>query len=271
MLLINANTKIASLLKENAAALDAIISLSPKFSKLKNPLLRKIFAARTSIYMASKVSGCSIDDFFEKLRPLGFMIDKNAVVEDINEKQHSPGFVMNIKKEDITELDVRDTIEKGEDPLRLILASIKNLQPGKIFKLINSFEPIPLIQLLSKQGFEYYVEKINDNLYFTFFHLQHNRQAKDIVTTVANPADNWDEILKKYQGNIEEIDVRALQMPLPMHHILNALEKLPAHKALYVKHKRIPVFLLPELRDRKFDYRIKEVSDGEVYLLIYKE
>jgi hypothetical protein len=27
---------------------------------------------------------------------------------------------------------------------------------------------------------------------------------------------------------------------------------------------------LPELADRKFDYRIKDVADGEVYLLIFK-
>jgi len=52
--------------------------------------------------------------------------------------------------------------------------------------------------------------------------------------------------------------------------ILEALETLPADTALYVHHKRIPVFLLTELKERNFDYRIKEVSEGEVYLLIFK-
>jgi uncharacterized protein (DUF2249 family) len=87
---------------------------------------------------------------------------------------------------------------------------------------------------------------------------------------IENSADGWDEIIKKYHGNLETIDVRYLQMPLPMHNILEALNKLPEQKALYVIHKRIPVFLLPELRERNFDYRIKEVADGEVYLLIFK-
>lgn len=59
-------------------------------------------------------------------------------------------------------------------------------------------------------------------------------------------------------------------MPLPMLTILEALENLPEDKALFVYHKRIPVFLLPELAERKFDYRIKEISDGEVHLLIFK-
>jgi len=57
---------------------------------------------------------------------------------------------------------------------------------------------------------------------------------------------------------------------MPMMNILEALEVLPNDKALYVHHKRIPVFLLTELKERNFDYRIKEVQDGEVYLLIFK-
>lgn len=72
---INANTKIAAILKHNADALDAIVSISPKFEKLRNPLLRKIMAGRTSLAMASKIGGCSVNDFFVKLQPLGFEID----------------------------------------------------------------------------------------------------------------------------------------------------------------------------------------------------
>jgi hypothetical protein len=56
-----------------------------------------------------------------------------------------------------------------------------------------------------------------------------------------------------------------------MHTILEALDSLPANEALFVYHKRIPVFLLPELEERKFTYRINEVSDAEVHLLIYKD
>ncbi len=66
MISINANTKIAYLLKQHPDALEAIISISPKFNKLKNPLLRKLMAGRTSISMASKIGGCTVNDFFEK-------------------------------------------------------------------------------------------------------------------------------------------------------------------------------------------------------------
>jgi uncharacterized protein (DUF2249 family) len=268
MLTINADTKIASLIKEHAGALDAIISISPKFNKLKNPLLRKLFASRTSIYMASKVSGCAVNDFFEKLTPLGFIIDDKPSSSKEEQNIPVPMFVHDIEEADIVELDVREVISSGKDPLNLILTSVKKLQAGQLLKLINSFEPTPLMQLLGKQGFESYVENVNDDLVYTFFHKKDNKAVSDVI--IENSADGWDEIIKKYHGNLETIDVRYLQMPLPMHNILEALDKLPEQKALYVIHKRIPVFLLPELRERNFDYRIKEVADGEVYLLIFK-
>ena len=265
---INADTKIATLIKESPDALEAIISISPRFNKLRNPLLRKLMAARTSINMASKVGGCTVNDFFKKLEPLGFTIDKNNVADDSTEQKDVPEFVQNITAADIIELDVRTEIESGKDPLNLIMKAVKPLQPGQVLKLINSFEPVPLMLLLEKQGFESYTETINDNLVHTFFHKSQTTPIKEVDTDKAS--EGWDEMLQRFTDKTETIDVRQLEMPLPMLTILDALDKLPEEKALYVIHKRIPVFLLPELTERKFDYRIKEVGDGEVYLLIFR-
>ncbi len=52
--------------------------------------------------------------------------------------------------------------------------------------------------------------------------------------------------------------------------ILEELDQLPADHALYVNHKRIPMFLLPELEDRKFEHRSWEIEEGNVKLLIFK-
>ncbi len=265
---INADTKIATLLKESPDALEAIISISPRFNKLRNPLLRKLMAARTSINMASKVGGCTVNDFFKKLEPLGFTIDKSNVADDSTEQKDVPEFVQKITAADIIELDVRTEIESGKDPLNLIMKAVKPLQPGQVLKLINSFEPVPLILLLEKQGFETYTETINDNLVHTFFHKNQRIQIKEADTSKAG--EGWDEMLQRFTDKMETVDVRHLEMPLPMLTILDALDKLPEEKALYVIHKRIPVFLLPELTERKFEYRIKEVGDGEVYLLIFR-
>lgn len=268
MITINANTKIAAILKQHPDALEAIISISPKFNKLRNPLLRKLMASRTSVNMASKVAGCQVDDFFEKLKPLGFVADKTAAIEKEEVPETAPSFIQNIKNEEVVELEVRPVIESGKDPFNIITGKIKQLQSGEVLKLVNSFEPVPLIQILSKQGFEYYVEPINENLVNTYF--RKTNGTKTVEVTGKKTAGDWNEVIKKFKDNLITIDVRHLEMPMPMMTILEAMEKLPAEHALFVYHKRIPMFLLPELAERKFDYRIKEISEGEVHLLIFK-
>ena len=268
-MLINDNTKIAGLLKESAAALEAIISISPRFEKLRNPVLRKLMSGRTSIAMASKIGGCSVDDFFVKLKPLGFEIDDRVLPENI-ETERLPAFLNNLQKSQITELDVRPLIESGHDPLHLIFLSVRKLESGQVLKIINSFYPQPLILLLEKQGFESFAHEIHDGLVETYFYkkrwIASAPEQKPVET-----GDGWDDMLNRFKDRLQTIDVRGLEMPLPMMTILESLDQLPAGTALFVYHKRIPVFLLPELADRKFSYRIKEISDGEVNLLIFKD
>lgn len=269
---INANTKIATLLKSNPNALEAIVSISPKFIKLRNPLLRKVIAGRTNIMMASKLGGCSVDDFFNKLQPLGFEVDKTTIAlhNEDEEENPIPLFLKNIQHTKIIELDVRPVIESGKDPLNIIVQKVKALQTGDVLKIINSFKPTPLMHLLGKQGFESYAETISNELVNTYFYKKTGKPAT-IETKQTDWSKGWDEILSRFNKKLETIDVRALEMPLPMHTILEALETLPADKALFVFHKRIPVFLLPELEQKKFSYRIKEINHAEVHLLIYKD
>lgn len=268
-MIINANTKIAAILKQHPAALDAIISISPKFEKLRNPVLRKLVAGRTSVFMASKIADCKADDFFAKLQPLGFEIDK-SVAAAIDKKKPVPDFIPSLKPEQIVALDVRPVIASGKDPLQVILGKIKTLEANQALKIINTFEPTPLMSLLQKQGFESYADVIHDDLVETYFYKKTATGEQTQELNYDSSSKNWDQIVTRFKDMVQPIDVRSLEMPLPMLTILDALDKLPADTALYVYHKRIPVFLLPELAQRKFDYRIKEISDSEVHLLIFK-
>lgn len=268
-MIINANTKISKILKQNPDALEAIISINPKFEKLRNPLLRKLMAARTSIGMAAKIGGFSVDKFFEKLQPLGFEPDTETVQESNIEKPKLPAFFNSIKPDQIIDFDVRPIIEEGKDPLTSIVAKVKSIPKGGVLKIINSFEPTPLIILLKKQGFESFVDTVEDQLVETYFYKAGNESVK--FEEKENNSKGWDHLIKHFDGKMQTVDVRHLEMPQPMMTILEAIEKLPEGNALFVYHKRIPVFLLPELKERKFDYRIKEEAPNEVRLLIFKD
>lgn len=279
---INANTKIAVLLKQHPEALDAITGISPKFNKLRNPILRKVIAGRTSISMASTIGGCSPEDFFRALEPLGFEIDRTLEVRDEMVKERLPDYLQQVSSAKIIELDVRALIDSGTDPLNQILHTISRLEPGEVLNIINSFEPTPLRQLLGKQGFESYANTKEPGLVHTYFFKKETPGVVSVATMLPTQTDlntanlkdgptEWEEVLNRYQGNLETIDVRELPMPQPMHRILEALENLAPHKALLIHHKRIPVFLLPELEEKKWSYRIKEIDTDRVELLIYSD
>ena len=265
-MVIDAHTKIGALLKQHPQALEAIISISPAFEKLRNPILRRLMAGRTSIAMAAKIGGCSVIDFYNRLQPLGFTI--SAKKETTESQKPLPAFLQAVKKEQIVTLDVRPVIAAGNDPLQQILQQIHSLHQGQVLKIINTFEPAPLMQLLQKKGFVSYADEVAPQLVETYFF----QKEKERFSTDA-PVDNsdWQSMMEKYSQHLQTIDVRHLQMPQPMHAILEALEHLPTGAALLVYHKRIPVFLLPELTDRGFDIRINQLSDSEVHLLIFRK
>jgi hypothetical protein len=82
--------------------------------------------------------------------------------------------------------------------------------------------------------------------------------------------DLFERIRKHYSATFTEIDVREMEMPKPMIAILDELDRLQSGEALYVRHKKIPLFLFPELKDRHFNYVLKQ-SEKEVILIIYNQ
>lgn len=267
---INAHTKISAILRQNPAALDAIVSISPKFEKLRNPLLRKLMAGRTSIAMASKIGGCKSEDFFSKLAPLGFVRDHSTKTEEtIPLTTEKPAFLEKLSPDQLVELDVRSLIAEGIDPLAPILKKLKECQPGQVLKIINSFEPTPLMLLLQKQGYQSWAERVDEETVNTYFYKTEG--AKSTLPSIGgNHSVGLEEIMQQYEGRLKTIDVRTLEMPLPMTTILDELDEMEKDSALFVYHKRIPVFLLPELKERKMDFRIKEMGINEFHILIFR-
>lgn len=262
MLIINANTKISAIIKANPDAINAIASINPHFKKLQNPVLRKILASRVSISDAARIGKCSIDDFYKILLPLGFDIDKATTEKSqtfvsITDEQYHYDLL----------LDVRADIEQGADPFKKIMAEMNMLQEGQTLKLINSFEPTPLIRILSDKGYSaQIVTKTKDEVH-TYFR---KKESAIAITEIEERNERqFEEIEKKYATRLRTIDVRSLPMPQPMMTIIKELSTLPEKMALYVHHKRVPKFLIPELKSMNFKSVFKAADDG-IKMIIYK-
>jgi hypothetical protein len=272
-MLVNADTKIAALLKHHPQALDSIISISPRFEKLRNPLLRKLMAGRTSIGMAAKIGGCSEADFYRVLQPLGFIADKPMPKKTAAPVPLRPALLQALQPRQLLQLDVRPLLAGGEDPLKLILATIKSLQEEEVLKIINTFEPSPLIALLKQRGWASWTDCPAPGHFETYFFRESDADTEKIEAPAPLPPaseGDWEALEGRFAGNMVPLDVRALEMPGPMIRILETLEGLAPELALYVVHKRLPLFLLPELAQRGYTYRSRELSENEVHLLIFR-
>ncbi|KAA5539968.1 DUF2249 domain-containing protein [Adhaeribacter rhizoryzae] len=260
---ISANTRISTIIRANPAAIEVIASINKHFEKLRNPILRKVLASRVTIADAARIGGTKVEVFFDKLKSLGFVSDRVGEGTKISAPSSQPAF----PPLGIT-LDVRETLQAGQDPFKEIITAAEKLSKNQSMLIINTFEPVPLYAVLRKKGFTHYTDQTEENLVHTYFY----RTDKPENNAISGPdfLNSFERLQQQYQHSLIEIDVRNLEMPQPMMNILEALFKLTPEQALFVYHCRIPQYLLQELTARGFAFAIAEPGPDEVRLLIYK-
>jgi uncharacterized protein (DUF2249 family) len=269
--LISASTRIIELLNYNKTeVITALVKLNKNFSKLKNPILRNLLARRITIADACMIAGCTIPAFLESMQQIGFTIE---AAQDSPAQSARPAAAIKTAASYL-ELDVRPILAQDKDPLKAILASINKLEENQGLKLVNTFEPLPLIHLLADKGFTYFVEFADDNTVITWFDKISSATTETIefpATELSGDDEQFDSFLATITPHkIKYLDVRELEMPKPMLSILAETPKLSIGDALFIYHKKIPVYLIPELEKQGLSYLFKTLSPGNVNMLIYK-
>ena len=172
----------------------------------------------------------------------------------------------------VVDFDVRPILEGGVDPFEAIMGKLKEISDDQTLLIINTFEPVPLLNILKTKGYEYEVERPEDGVVHTYLK---KVVANDEVVDIAESSKmreelTYDQVEAKFQGRMKEVDVRDLEMPMPMVTILEEVESIDGSNALYVHHKKLPQYLLPELSDRGYNYVHKEMDADNLKLIIYK-
>src|SRR5690606_17884310 len=104
-------------------------------------------------------------------------------------------------------------------------------------------------------------------------------KKQDVTPEDSNPLsftlkvsnEELNQQIELWKNNFKEIDVRDLEMPLPMVTILDEVADLKENEALFVHHKKVPQYLLPELEERNCHTLIAEIEEGNVKLFIHKK
>ena len=154
---INLQTKVATLLEHYPELEETLIELSPIFSKLKNPILRRTVARVTSLQQVAEIANISPPELIIKLRAkIG--LNDSTVEYEYNESVSKPPAWFNESKIK-TYYDACPIIEAGKSPMQDILKLAKELEDGTILQVSTPFKPIPIIDILRSKGFKCWTNK----------------------------------------------------------------------------------------------------------------
>ncbi len=272
-MIITAKTKISKIIKYDKRVIDVIASINKHFRKLKNPILCKMLASRVSVADAARIGGVTTEAFLKKLQENGYTVQfETGETGEQTENQNIQSNTKAMDKTNVVTLDVRPILAGGVDPFDEIMKTLKTMNDDQTLLIINTFEPIPILNILKKRGYEYETERPEAGVVHTYLRKTAASEArkKDAEKTETKASEDFESIEKRFQGKMKEIDVRDLEMPMPMVITLEELEKLAEGEALYVHHKRLPQYLLPELENRGFKLVQKPVDENNLKLIIYK-
>jgi len=167
-LIITPKTKIYDLLEAYPELEDTLIALAPEFKKLKNPILRKTIVRITNIGQAAIVGGLNVEEMVNALRSKAGQ-DNISLIEESGDRYVTacPAWY---KSGAVTgTIDIRDMLNRGEQPVHEVLATLKKLNEIEIIEVIAPFVPAPLLDKSLSLGYKHWLDKRSEEEYRVYF------------------------------------------------------------------------------------------------------
>lgn len=161
------------------------------------------------------------------------------------------------------ELDVRPILRDGGEPFSAIMQAVEALAPGQSLRLLTTFKPLPLFQVLGARGFQPAAREIGGGDWEVLFMP---------VDAAPSSAEQHPAVPDSTQGDWPlpsiEIDCRDLMPPEPMVKTLEAVEAIAPGATLVALLPREPRFLFPEIEARGCLWRGEQQADGSYRIVI---
>ena len=165
-LIITPKTKVLQLIEAYPQLEAVLIGYVPAFKKLQNPVLRKTVAKIATLQQAAAIGNVKIDDLINLLRKeVGqdlFNQNENTMYNTIKPGWFNESLIS-------AELDARPMLAAGEHPVNQVIADLKSLKKGNIYKLTAPFLPAPLIDKASSLNFGHWITKGDDETHVIYF------------------------------------------------------------------------------------------------------
>ncbi len=167
-LIITPKTKIYDLLEAYPELEDLLISMAPEFVKLKNPLLRKTIAKVANISQAAAIGGLNVEQMVNQFREkVG--LESIEQIDDSGTKYNTsqPGWFETGTV--VKVIDIREMLNRGEQPVHEVLSSVKALDENEILETIAPFIPAPLLDKSLSLGYRHWLDRKQEGEYRVYF------------------------------------------------------------------------------------------------------
>jgi len=142
------DTKVYDLLKAYPQLLEILIKLSPRYKKLKNPILKRTIARVASLRQASALGGFTPVELVNALRA---EVGQNPITDDMKEEEVSTVLPSWAKNEPDAYMNATQLLDEDKNPLKLINKEYKKIKKDEVILLESDFVPSPLIDEMRKK------------------------------------------------------------------------------------------------------------------------
>ena len=167
-LIITPKTKIYDLLDAFPELEEILISSAPEFKKLKNPVLRKTIARITTIGQAAIIGGLNVEELVNRLREKAGQGSLGQI--DESGAKYVTTRPIWFRKEAVSHtIDIREMLNKGEQPVHEVMAAIKRLNENEILEIIAPFIPAPLLDKTLSLDYKHWLDKKGEGDFRVYF------------------------------------------------------------------------------------------------------
>ena len=259
-MVILSSTKVKEAIEKYPELKDVLIDISPKFKKLKNPLIFRLVSRWATFSDVAKLGGLSICELLHRVN--------RAVGKEKELFESAPECIKEMKREEKPAEEKKpDWIEEAKETLiydvrnrddfflNELIEAANNLKDGQVLKIINSFYPAPLIEMLKESGYSVYAEEEAVEKFCVY--IKSREKATD---------ENWLDKKEEFQL----LDVRGWKED-PFTTIIKMANDTPPGSGFKLIQIFEPVPLINLIEPLGFETHVEKKGMFEYHIYFYKK
>jgi uncharacterized protein (DUF2249 family) len=267
--------RVNDVLARDEGLVEVFVRHSSHFTKLRNRTMRKVMGRLVTVDDAARIASIPVDALVRDLNAaLGIATHDaapvpasapatpvaNAASDAGSPRTHPPDAR-------VVEVDVRDDLREGREPLARIMGAVSALAGGEVLRVRAIFHPVPLLTVLGNRGFASESHEHAPDDWSVWFWRE---SAAETPTVSSRTSEASVGTSSPADDNTVWLDVRGLHPPEPLVRTLAALETLPDGHTLIQLNERVPQLLLPMLAERGFACELDDSHADRVLLRIWR-